>query len=232
MLSFGDPRPFAEDIRAAGAVLICQVQTLAHAREAIAAGADIIVAQGAEAGGHGQTRGTLTLVPEVADLLRRESPDTVLVAAGGIADGRGLAAALMLGAEGALMGSRFWGSKEALVHANFHAAALKASGDDTVRQRATDIARRLDWPPAFTARVLDNAFVREWEGREDEHREAAPARLPEYQAALAQGDADRAGVFVGEAVGMMHDVPAAAEIVDRVVEEASRLMRAAGERLA
>jgi nitronate monooxygenase len=109
MLSFGDPAPFAPAIRAADSLLICQVQNLAHLRAALAAGADIVVAQGSEAGGHGATRGTLTLVPEVADLLAAESPSTLLLAAGGIGDGRGLAAALMLGADGVLMGSRFWG---------------------------------------------------------------------------------------------------------------------------
>ena len=85
---------------------------------ALAAGADVIVAQGTEAGGHGAVRATLTLVPEVADLLARESPETLLLAAGGIADGRGLAAALMLGADGVLMGTRAWASQECLTHAN------------------------------------------------------------------------------------------------------------------
>lgn len=115
MLSFGDPAPFAPAIRRAGSVLICQVQTLPHARQALAAGAEIIVAQGTEAGGHGGSRATLTLTPEIADLLARESPDTLLVSAGGIADGRGLAAVLMLGADGVLVGSRLWASEEALV---------------------------------------------------------------------------------------------------------------------
>ena len=100
MLSFGTPTPFAPAVKAAGSKLICQVQNMEHARAAVDAGADIIVAQGAEAGGHGLSRSTFTLVPEVADYLTRAAPATVLVAAGGIADGRGLAAALMLGAEG------------------------------------------------------------------------------------------------------------------------------------
>ena len=107
MLSFGSPTPFAPEIKAAGARLICQVQSLEHAREAVIADADIIVAQGAEAGGHGMFRATLTLVPEIADYLAKAAPQTVLVAAGGIADGRGLAATLMLGADGVLIGSRF-----------------------------------------------------------------------------------------------------------------------------
>ena len=146
MLSFGDPTPFAPAIRTAGSRLICQVQTIAHTRAALDCGADIIVAQGSEAGGHGATRATLTLVPEVADLLAREAPATLLVAAGGIADGRGLAASLMLGADGVMLGSRLWASSEALVHPNHQRAALAANGDGTIRQRSADIARGYDWP--------------------------------------------------------------------------------------
>jgi nitronate monooxygenase len=90
-----------------------------HAREAVSVGADLIVVQGAEARGHGMNRATLTLVPEIADYLKKAAPETILIAAGGIADGRGLAAALMLGAEGVLIGSRFWASTEALVKPAF-----------------------------------------------------------------------------------------------------------------
>ena len=220
MLSFGDPVPFAAQVRDSGAKVICQVQSLAHARAAIDAGADIIVAQGGEAGGHGGGRGTLSLVPEVADLLTRDAPHVVLVAAGGIADGRGLAAALMLGAEGVLIGSRFWASREALVHANHHAAALKADGDGTQRQRATDIARGLDWPPEFTARILRNAFTRRFAGREGAMREELAAYGTDYAAAFAAGDPDKAGVWIGEAAGLIGDIPPAAEIVQRIVSEA------------
>src|SRR4051794_4289907 len=95
MLSFGDPRGFAPSIKAAGVALICQVQTLAHARIALEAGADIVVAQGAEAGGHGASRGLFPLLPAVVDLIAASGSATIPVAAGGLADGRGLAAALM-----------------------------------------------------------------------------------------------------------------------------------------
>lgn len=152
-LSFGDPAPFAPAIRVAGSRLICQVQTIAHTRAALDCGAEIIVAQGSEAGWHGATRATLTLVPEVADLLARESPTTLLVAAGGTADGRGLAASLMLGADGVMLGSRLWASPECLVHPNYQRAALAAGGDGTI-QTAADIARGYDWPGEFTGRVL------------------------------------------------------------------------------
>ena len=220
MLSFGDPAPFARSVLDAGAVLICQVQSMAHARAAIDAGAAIIVAQGGEAGGHGALRGALTLVPEIADLLTRTAPQVVLVAAGGIADGRGLAAALMLGAEGALIGSRFWASREALVHANHHAAALAANGDGTVRQTATDIARGLDWPHEFSARILQNDFTRRFAGREAQAGAELAAYGPKYVAAFAAGDAQRAGVWVGEATGLIKDIPSAGEIVERIVAQA------------
>src|ERR1700739_995379 len=97
LLSFGDPRPFAEEIRNAGAALICQVQFLSQVGMALEAGAAAVVVQGNEAGGHGSTnRSTFPFVPEAADYLKQRSPKTLLIAAGGVADGRGLAAALML----------------------------------------------------------------------------------------------------------------------------------------
>ena len=118
MLSFGDPRPIAGDITARGIALICQVQTLAQVPEAVEAGASVIVAQGGEAGGHGMKaadgRSTFTLVPEIADWLAANAPEVMLLAAGGVADGRGLAAAMMLGADGGLVGSRLWASEESL----------------------------------------------------------------------------------------------------------------------
>ena len=220
MLSFGDPRPFAASIKQAGSLLICQVQDMALARQALDAGADILVAQGGEAGGHGAARGTLTLVPEIADFLAKHAPTTMLVAAGGIADGRGLAAALMLGADGVLMGSRFWASREALVHARHHAAALAANGDATIRQTATDIARGLDWPAGFTARVLRNAFTERFAGREKQMETALRSCQGVYAEAFAAGDPQEAGVWIGEATGLIADVAGAAELVERIVAQA------------
>lgn len=225
MLSFGDPAPFAPAIRAAGSRLICQVQTIAHTRAALECGADVVVAQGSEAGGHGATRATLTLVPEVADLLARESPTTLLVAAGGIADGRGLAACLMLGADGVMLGSRLWASPECLVHPNHQRAALAANGDGTIRQKSADIARGYEWPEEFTGRVLRTAFVARWHGREAEHRVVAEAARPDYWAAVAEGRTEECGVFIGEAIGLMRDASPVAEILARVTNEAEALLR-------
>ena len=225
MLAFGDPTPFAPAIHAAGSLLICMVHNMTHTRQALAAGADIIVAQGTEAGGHGALRATMTLVPEVADLLARDSPDTLLVAAGGIADGRGLAAALMLGADGVLMGSRFWASEEANAHPNFQRAALAHNGDATVRGITVDIAWGMDFPPEFTGRVLRNALVERWYGREDEHRKQAEGLRNDFFAALATGNADEAGINVGEAIGLMNCVEPAAKIVAGVADQAENLLR-------
>ena len=124
-LSFGDPAPFGALVREAGTRLICQVQDVAGARQAAAAGADVIVAQGTEAGGHGSRRATLPLVPAVADAV---APVPVL-AAGGIADGRGVAAALMLGAQGAVLGTRFCATPEAL-YPDWAKKQLVAGGGD------------------------------------------------------------------------------------------------------
>lgn len=226
MLSFGDPTPFASEVATAGVPLICQCQNLGHVRTAIEVGAAIIVAQGAEAGGHGHNRGTLPLVPEVADLLARESPQTLLLAAGGIADGRGLAAALMLGADGVLVGTRFWASREALVHPNHHAAAMAATGDETVRSPLPDIARRLDWPRPFDIRVSDNAFIARWRDREADLRAGIEDEAPAYREAFIAGDPDKAAVVFGEAAGLISDIPSAGEIVARMVDEAVSQLRA------
>jgi nitronate monooxygenase len=220
ILSFGDPRPFAQQVHAAGAKLLCQCQTLAHVDDAIAAGADVIVAQGSEAGGHGASRATLTLVPEVADHLARRAPGTVLLAAGGIADGRGLAAALVLGADGALVGTRFWASQEALVKPGHHRAILQTAGDGTLRTRTPDVVRQLPWPAPFTARIRRNAFTERWHGREDALAAAAADELPGYVQAAEAGDAENTAVWFGEGAGLIHAIEPAAKIVQEMVETA------------
>ncbi len=222
MLSFDDPAPFADKIKEAGATLICQVQSLARAREAIASGADIIVAQGGEAGGHAASRATLPLVPEVVDLCASAAPDTLVLAAGGIADGRGLAAALMLGADGVLMGSRFWATPEALVASGLQAAAVAATGDATLQTSTVDIIRRKDWPEEFRIRVLHNRFIDRWQGNESALRDAVDEEEAAYQAALASGDADKVGVIVGESVGLIREIRPAADLVGDIVAEAER----------
>ena len=229
MLSFGDVAPLAARITASGVPLICQVQTLAFAREAVDAGADVIVAQGAEAGGHGAERATFTLVPEIADFLGGAAPDTVLVAAGGIADGRGIAAALMLGADGVLVGSRFLMSTEAIVPPTFLAAAISADGDATTRTTVVDVARGIDWPAYYTARVIRTQFIADWQGREAELAKPAVRAREEirFLDAYSRGDVDNSCVFIGEAVGLINEVAPAGEILRRMMSDAEELLRTA-----
>lgn len=224
-LSFGDPAPFIPAIKGAGALAVCQVQTRKDAAHAIEAGADVIVAQGSEAGGHGDKRATLTLVPEVADLVKATRPETLLCAAGGIGDGRGLAAALMLGADGVLIGSRLWASTEANVSKGMHDAALAATGDDTVRSQVMDLARKLDWPSRYTARVLKNAYIERWHGREADLMLVADEEAAKYRAAWAAGDPERSNTFIGEVAGLIHAIEPVDTIISRIVSEAEGLLK-------
>ena len=228
MLSFGDPRPFADEIRAAGARLVCQCQDLAHVMDALDVQADVVVAQGAEAGGHGALRGTLSFVPEAADYLAAHAPGTLLLAAGGIADGRGLAAALALGADGVLVGTRLWAAQEALVQPGHHRAIVETDGDGTIRTTVADIARQLPWPRGFTARIRRNAFTERWHGREAELERNVHTEGPRYRQAFQAGDPDNTGVWFGEAAGLVHAVEPAGVIVERMAAEAAeRLQRCA-----
>jgi nitronate monooxygenase len=220
MLSFGDPRPFLDDIRGAGAKLICQCQDMEHVEDAVDVGADVVVVQGAEAGGHGALRGALSFVPEAADFLAAHAPDSLLLAAGGIADGRGLAAALMLGADGVLVGTRLWASDEALVKTGHHDAIVATNGDGTLRTRVADIARQIPWPRGFTARIRRNAFTDRWHGREEELDRNVAIEGPRYRQAFTEGDPDNTGVWFGEAAGLINSIEPAAVIVERMAAEA------------
>jgi nitronate monooxygenase len=226
MLSFGEIAPHGDRIKAAGALLLCQVQTLNQARGAIAHGADLLIAQGAEAGGHGISRGTLPLVPAVVDV----AGDIPVAAAGGIGDGRGLAAALMLGADGVLMGTRFFASQEAAALAGAKDRIVAASGDATIRGVLFDIARRNVWPAPYTGRVLANRFTERWRGREVELLQKQTEEAARYDAARAAGDFDTAAVIAGEAVDLIGDIPPAGEIVERVATEAEALLAGASNR--
>jgi nitronate monooxygenase len=221
MLSFGDPLPFVARIKGAGAQVICQVQSLAIAREAAAAGADILVAQGTEAGGHGISRGLISLVPEVVDAVKGEIP---VVAAGGIADGRGLAAALMLGASGVLLGTRFYATEEAAGAQAAKERIRAATGDDTLRSIVFDLSRRNAWPAPYTGRCLRNAHTERWFGREAELLRNQDEVADRYAAARSADDFDVAAVIAGESSGLVHDIATVRAVVDRIVSGAEALL--------
>jgi nitronate monooxygenase len=226
-LSFGDPLKYAELVKGAGCTLICQVQEVEEARAAVAAGADMIVAQGAEAGGHGALRATLPLVPAVVDAV---APVPVL-AAGGIADGRGLAAALMLGAQGAVLGTRFLAAVESLGHERARARVVAARAADTARTRVFDPVRGFFWPEGFSARALRNGFFDRWHGRENELNAALGTETLTYARAVREADFDTAVVFAGEAVDLIDAVEPAADLVRRIGVEAEARLRGGPELL-
>ncbi len=221
MLSFGDPAPFASRIKTRGVRLICQVQSEDMAKQALDAGADILVAQGTEAGGHGASRTSVDIVPAIVDYVAGRVP---VVAAGGIADGRGLAAMTMLGASGVLIGTRFYASSEADGAEEAKQRIRAATSNDTVRGVVFDWSRNLQWPAPFTARTLVNDHVRRWTGREIELMQRAGEVAVEYAAARTAGNFEIAAVFAGEAAGLIHDIPPAAEIVERIATEAEQLL--------
>jgi len=225
MLSFGELEPHASIVKARGIPLICQVQGMKYLREAVDAGADIIVAEGCEAGGHSGHRGVFTLVPEAADYLAKHAPGTVLVAAGGVGDGRGLAAALMLGADGVLVGTRFIAAAESEAPEGFRQAIIRADGDATLKTNSVDVVRKRYWPnPEFVVRVLKNDFVAAWHGRERELEKTVDVEFQRFWDAFKAGDADNSGVLMGEVSGIIQDAPPAAEIINKMIAQACKLL--------
>lgn len=218
MFSFGDCSAYIPKVHAADALAICQAQTVADAQEATAAGADIIVAQGSEGGGHGAGRSTFSLVPAVVDAVA----PTPVVAAGGVADGRGLSAALMLGASGVLMGTRFYASDEALGLAGAKQSMVDESGDNTLRTSVFDIVRGYDWPDGYTGRAVINHFVRDWHGNERGLADDLANQQTRYRQAAADGDADTAVVFAGEALDLIDTIEPAGTLLQRIVSDAER----------
>jgi nitronate monooxygenase len=228
-LSFGDPRPFAGQIRDAGTALICQVQFLAQIDLALEAGAAAVVVQGTEAGGHAANRSTFPFVPEAADYLKQHSPRTLLIAAGGIADGRGLAAALMLGADGVVVGTRLSASAEALVPRAHIDKAIGATGDSTIRTKVLDALRGVSWPKEYSSRVLKNKLTDDWADREAEAFRAFGTLSAKYAEAREQNDLHTVAVVCGEAVGLLRDCPTAESIVKSMAAQAADLLRKGGK---
>lgn len=225
---WGDPAPYLERVHAAGARAMLTVADAAAARRAVAAGVDVLVAQGWEAGGHVQGEvASLVLVPRVVDA----AGPVPVVAAGGIADGRGLAAVLALGASGAWMGTRFLASREVVAHPAYQRAVLEAAETDTLRATLFDRG----WPDA-PARALRNSTVRRWEeagrppgGRrpgEDEVVAHDPdgTPVPRYSDIIpgpdTTGDIEALALYAGQSAGLVTEVLPAGEIVRRVAAEA------------
>ena len=233
---WGDPSPYVERFHAAGATVLLQVGSVEEARQAVDAGVDIIVAQGWEAGGH--VRGdvaTLPLVPSVVDAV---APVPV-VAAGGIVDGRGLAAVLALGAAGAWIGTRFLASEEVSIHPDYRERVLRGTAAETVHTMLFDVK----WPDA-PHRVLRSSTFTAWEaaGRPTSGQrpgegdvlatDAYGNTVVRYQSATArsdhEGDIEAFPLWAGQGVGLVNKVQPAGEIVREIAGDAQRTL----ERLA
>jgi len=219
--SFADPSPFVEATHAAGAKLFVQVQTLELAIRAKEAGADVIIAQGSDAGGHAGLVGTFALLPAIVDAV---APVPV-IAAGGIADGRGLAAALLLGAQGAWMGTRFVASHEWGGGTWEQEAVLKATSDDTIQTRIYDLIGERPFPVENPDRMLRNAFIEQWNDRESEIPEHRDSLQEVIERGNERADVSVAGISAGVASGLITSALPAGEIIRTIVQEAETLLR-------
>ena len=228
MVSFGEAESIVEAAKAQDIPTIWQIQRLEQAEQALRAGTDVLVVQGQEGGGHGMDRGLTALLPAVRDLA---GPEQIIVAAGGLADGRGLAAALMLGADGIMMGTRFWASAEASGPDTAKARLVSTGGDQTVRSKVFDVARGVDWPWHFTGRVVRNAFLDQWHGDIGGLQARADAERARYEAADDEDFATRV-LIAGEALDLIDGIDTADTIVRRTVAEAVALLTSADRYLA
>ncbi|SNS85612.1 nitronate monooxygenase [Geodermatophilus pulveris] len=225
-VSFGDVAPAARLLHEAGIAVVTQVNTADDARRALDAGVDLLVAQGTEAGGHTGQRATLPLLQEVLALA-----DRPVLAAGGIATGAGVAAALAAGAAGVWIGTPLLACPEALNSPAARARVCAAAGEDTVLTRAFDVAQGLAWPERWPGRALVNDFSREWHGREAELAADPDARRRVVDARRT-GDLSAAPLYAGESVGLVTAERPAADVVQQLAADAERALRAVADLLA
>ena len=220
--SFGDASPFVAKTRAAGVLVIHQVQTVAGAKSAIAASVDAIIAQGGEAGGHTGSVATMALVPQAVDV----AGGIPVIAAGGIADGRGLVAALSLGAQGVVMGTRFVASAEGTSPVPGHREKIiAASGDDTIFTDVFDIVDGMTWPHGISGRSINTPFAQEWHGREGELRLARDVIRAE--SGVPNESPERAySAYAGQSAGLVHEVKPAGQIIREIIAEADAVLAA------
>ena len=213
-------REYFQRAHDAGCKVMYMANEVPEALRAAEAGADVLVAQGTEAGGHVGWMAALPLVPM---MVKAVAPLPVL-SAGGIADGRGLAASLALGADGVLLGTRFMATPEAPIHANYKQVIVKSDGHDTVLTEIPDLATQRVWPGAMS-RAQRNKFIERWSGREWALRQNASEVGRQVAAARAAGDVDNASLSFGQDAGLIDSIKSVQEVVQDIVAEAEQIMR-------
>ncbi|WP_089936431.1 NAD(P)H-dependent flavin oxidoreductase [Candidatus Entotheonella palauensis] len=214
-----DLRPYFQRAHDAGLRVMYMAGEVPEAERAAVAGADVIVAQGTEGGGHVGWMASMPLVPMVVSAV---APLPVL-AAGGIADGRGLAAALALGADGVLLGTRLLATEEAPIHPQYKEAIVRSSGHDTVLTEIPDIAAQQVWPGAM-ARALRNGFIERWAGQEWRLRQQADEVGTEIQRARQEGDVDNASLLIGQDAGLIDAVLPVHSVIEQMAAQASEII--------
>ena len=206
---------------------ICQVQSVELAQLAVDAGADVLLAQGNEAGGH---TGEMNLLPLLVELVERY-PQAPVLAAGGITSGRALAGTLAAGAQGASLGTAFLATPEAVeVPEAFKERIVLSDGQDTAFTRLYDLLGTRPWPEGIAGRVYRNRLVREWDGRDAEimaHREELAS---DVAAARASHDPEISSVYMGQGAGRVHAIRPAAEVLRDICSEAEDILRGLPDR--
>jgi nitronate monooxygenase len=222
-VSFGTDWSWVGKAHDAGIATVTQVYDSLGARQAVDAGIDILVARGSEGGGHGDVKlGTLPLLDTVLDAV-----SVPVLAGGGIASARSLAAVLAAGASGAWVGTRLAACPEALTGDGSRRALIAARATDTAISRVFDVAQGRPWPARFPSRVLTNDFVERWTGKEDALASDRRAR-EELAASIAADDRRIAPVDAGQGVGMISDDASVGEVIEKMCSGAESLLSAWG----
>ena len=228
VFSFADPEPWMGRAKDAGATTICQVQSLELARQAVDAGADVLLAQGNEAGGH---TGNINLLPLLVDLVERY-PNVPVLAAGGITTGRALAGALAAGAEGASLGTAMLTTPEAVeVPETFKERIVLSDGQDTTFTRLYDLLGTRPWPEGIAGRVYRNRLVREWDGRDADILANREELASDVAAARATGDTEASAVYMGQGAGHINSIRPAADVMTDICQGAEAILRNLSERI-
>ena len=209
----GNPAKFMEQWKNAGVTVIPVVASVAMAKMMERAGADAVVAEGMESGGHIGSQTTMTLVPQVVDAV-----SIPVIAAGGIADGRGIAASMMLGAEGVQMGTRFVAAEESIAHANYKERIIKANDIDS---EGTGMST------GHPIRVLRNQMTREYLKMEKEgasFEELEKLTLGSLRLAVMEGDVVKGSLMAGQSAGMVKKTQSCKDIIEEIMAEAEALL--------
>jgi nitronate monooxygenase len=223
-LSFADPGPYAARAKAAGAAVVCQVQSMERAREAVDAGADVLVAQGNEAGGH---TGTMNLLPLLVNVVEA-FPEVPVLAAGGITSGRSLAAVLAAGADGAWLGTALLATEECeQISDDYKKAVVSSDGEDTVYTSVFDrittkISGMPPWPEGIGERLRREPLLNQWHGNDRELEASLDKAAEEFTAIRATGGP---AMLYGQGAGRVRAVRPAADVVREICEEAEAILR-------